>query len=243
MNKQLIDSAWHALPAEFKEEVKKYYQTLKDQYKDYDRLHFMNAKAKVQERIVALNYFFGIHNLTSDAEGEDEMLCVSRKRVQELYSSYCTERDEEEPGSNRSSLGGRIAMLQELFGSKCLPDEEHPKQKDCDNPLADKEGCKWRNDGKCAFDSACYFEPLNPQEPTDHILDVTKMVDNIIKEGFLKERRCNIAVQMVKAITQSPEIVDRISSTATDSLLDDILSDALYLTDKLIEKCEKGGSK
>lgn len=227
MDKQLQDRTWSTLPKEFKEEVEKY----------YDNSPALGAKA-----VLLLENLFGIHNLTSDAEGE-EVLTVSRKQVQELYSSYCTERDEEEPGSNRSSLGGRIAMLQELFGSKCLPDEEHPKQKDCDNPLADKEGCKWRNDGKCAFDSACYFEPLNPQEPTGHIPDVTKMVDNIIKEGFLKERRCNIAVQMVKAITQSPEIVDRISSAATDSLLDDILSDALYLTDKLIEKCEKGGSK
>lgn len=173
---------------------------------------------------------FGEHNLTSDAEGE-EMLTVPRSRVIEVRNKYAT------------YVGFKLQPLYDLFGSKCMPDEEHPKQKDCDNPLADKEGCKWRNDGKCAFDSACYFEPLNPQEPTGHIPDVTKMVDNIIKEGFLKERRCNIAVQMVKAITQSPEIVDRISSSATDSLLDDILSDALYLTDKLIEKCEKGGSK
>ena len=45
-----------------------------------------------------------------------------RERVQELYKEYCAERDKEEPGSNRSSLGGRIAMLQELFGSKYLPD-------------------------------------------------------------------------------------------------------------------------
>lgn len=149
MDKELINKAWACLPREFKEEVKrKWEDTLSD--------------SPAEEELEKL---FGRHNLTSDAEGEDEMLCVPRSKVQELYSSYCTERDEEEPGSNRSSLGGRIVMLQELFGSKCLPDEEQPKQKDCDNPLADKEGCKWRNNGKCAFGSACYFEPLNPQEP------------------------------------------------------------------------------
>lgn len=124
MNEKLQDLAWSVLPKEFKEEVKKYYRTLHEQYKDYDGLHFETAKAKVQERIVALQYFFGPHNLTSDAEGEaDEVLTVSRKKVQKLYSYYCAERDNEEPGSNRSSLGGRIAILRELFGSKCLPDE------------------------------------------------------------------------------------------------------------------------
>lgn len=45
-----------------------------------------------------------------------------REELQKLYKEYCAERDKEEPGSNRSSLGGRIAMLQELFGSKCLSD-------------------------------------------------------------------------------------------------------------------------
>lgn len=221
MDKKLQDHVWSILPKEFKEEVKRL----------YDNSPALGAKA-----VLLLENLFGIPNLTSDAEGE-EMLTCEKSKVKDLLQ-WCNESSEE---NEETSIVKNILSV--LFGSKCLPDEEQPKQKDCDNPLADKEGCRWRNDGKCAFDSACYFEPLNPQETTDHIPDVTKMVDNIIKEGFLKERRCNIAVQMVKAITQSPEIVDRISSAATDSLLDDILSDALYLTDKLIEKCEKGGSK
>lgn len=116
MNKELQDLAWSVLPKEFKEDVKKRYNDVL--FTDYD--------SGYED---ALTDFFGRHNLTSDAEGgDDEMLYVSRKQVQELYSSYCTERDEEEPGSNRSSLGGRIAMLQELFGSKCLPDEEPKPQ-------------------------------------------------------------------------------------------------------------------
>lgn len=73
-----------------------------------------------------------------------------REKVQELYKEYCAERDKEEPGSNRSSLGGRIAMLQELFGSKCLPDA-------------------------CNVASA---EPKSAEpEETDHIPAPTKMVD------------------------------------------------------------------
>lgn len=70
-----------------------------------------------------------------------------------------------------------------------------------------------------------------------------KEFDNILKGSFLKERRLSIAVQMVKAITQCPEIIERIASAEADSLLDDIVDDALHLTDRLIDECEKGGSK
>ena len=110
MNKTIQDLAWCSLPKEFKEEVKRLYNIAN---KDIDEL-------KVAYK---LEYLFGRHNLTSDAEGE-EMLTVPRSKVQELYRDYCAERDNEEPGSHRSSLGGRIAMLQDLFGSKCLPDEK-----------------------------------------------------------------------------------------------------------------------
>lgn len=108
MDKELIDKAWRCLPREFREEVKKIYKT------QYLRV----------ERIALLCNLFGAHNLTSDAEGEDEMLYVSRKQVQEYYKYYHTERDNEEKGSvNRFSLSARIAMLEELFGSECLPGE------------------------------------------------------------------------------------------------------------------------
>lgn len=128
MNKELIDRVWkYCLPKEFKEEVKKYYCTLHEQYKDYDGLHFQNAKAKVQERIVTVEYFFGKHNLTSDTEGE-EMLIVSRKRVQEMYAHYdkiCNDpnRPKDYIESVYEYADGVTMALDDLFGSKCLPDE------------------------------------------------------------------------------------------------------------------------
>lgn len=193
MKKGLQDLVWAVLPKEFKEEVKKYYRTLHEQYKEYDGLHFETAIAKVQERIVTIEYFFGGHNLTSDAEGE-EMLMVEKRKVQGIYAQ-CEEIEmDDNPNLSADIIeaaGAKMGLLDDLFGSKCLPDEEQPKQKDCDNPLADKEGCRWRNDGKCTFDSACYFEPLNPQEPkfklgdivrfkyscTPYRIDVFKMLD------------------------------------------------------------------
>ena len=149
MTKEISDLTWSVLPKEFKEEVKYEYSRVatKAIKSSYD-LGFMNAHEGM----------YGIHNLTSDAEG-DEMLTYEKSKVKDLLQ-WCNESSEE---NEEASIVKNILSV--LFGSKCLPDEAQPKQKDCDNPLADKEGCRWRNDGKCAFDSACYFEPLNPQEP------------------------------------------------------------------------------
>ena len=121
MNKYLQDLAWSVLPKEFKEEVKKYYRTLHEQYKDYDGLHLENAKAKVQERIVTLEYSFGIDNLTSDAEGE-EMLTVSRKKVQEMFAANKRSKSAF-AGTEIASESEQINhVLFSFFGSKCLPD-------------------------------------------------------------------------------------------------------------------------
>lgn len=102
MNEELIDSAWRVLPNEFKEEVKKRYKGC---------LFTANRYAKVEADL--LEEFFGIYNLTSDAKGEeDEMLCVSRKKLQYFYESL------RKVGKNHAAF-----VLRSLFGSKCLPDE------------------------------------------------------------------------------------------------------------------------
>ena len=65
------------------------------------------------------------NNLTSDAEGE-EMLTVSRKRVQEFYAKCkeVTMNPKSYPNYAHESALSRMALLDILFGSKCLPDEE-----------------------------------------------------------------------------------------------------------------------
>lgn len=64
MDKQLIDRTWKILPKEFKEEVKKEYNRFATKAtKDAYDLGFMHAHEGM----------FGIPNLTSDAEGENEM--------------------------------------------------------------------------------------------------------------------------------------------------------------------------
>lgn len=219
MDKELIDRVWkYHLPKAFKEGVKELYK------------HENKVLAPI-DGVTTLNEIFGHHNLTSDAEGEDEMLCVSRKKIQEAYRQNKEEINRENvSSSDRDCYETVNEVLKTLFGSKCLPDEVDnlenklrfgigdvivfhpfktdsfydaklidikegedkpyliqlgdkreiwaypievqsiaetypPKERICDNPLADKEGCKHCNNGRCSFDSACYFEPLNPQEP------------------------------------------------------------------------------
>lgn len=164
MDKTLQTTAWNCLPREFKEEVK-------ETYREYTEK--IAAKSEPEYRVVGyiaaqteLELLFGYHNLTPDAEGE-EMLIVSRKEIQQLVAANDIVILKAAGIDNIETIQAKTVntILNRLFGSKCLPDEAQPKQKDCDNPLADKEGCRWRNDGKCVFDSACYFESLNPQEP------------------------------------------------------------------------------
>lgn len=103
MDKTLQDLAWSCLPKEFKEEVKKLYReftfTREGYYKE----------------------LFGRHNLTSDAEGE-EILTVSRKKVQEIYRDADNLRKDPAIPSHAAYWNAEVELLQDLFGSKCLPD-------------------------------------------------------------------------------------------------------------------------
>lgn len=112
IDKELQDLVWFILPTEFKKNVKRLYKGFADeQYPSDSSYGYIGLLMKI----------FGVHNLTSDTVGE-EMLHTDPRRVRELYKNYCTERNKEEVGTaNGLSLGGRIAMLQELFGNKCLP--------------------------------------------------------------------------------------------------------------------------
>lgn len=107
MNKELIDRAWACLPREFKEEVKKQYDIADDS----------------EYTLCTLEYLFGYHNITSDADGEDEMLCVSRKEVQEIYTQNQSEITRENvSSSDKDCYEYANEVLKTLFGFKCLPD-------------------------------------------------------------------------------------------------------------------------
>lgn len=101
MNTGLQNKAWHILPKEFKEEVKKQYR---DGFND-DRK--------------AIGRLFGIDNLLSDAEGEEMLTCVKDQAVK-LYDIA----DKALAVSGDKWYQGYMKAMQDLFGSKCLPNSD-----------------------------------------------------------------------------------------------------------------------
>lgn len=254
MNGELIDRAWHVLPNEFKEEVKKRYKGC---------LFTANRYAKVEADL--LEEFFGINNLTSDAEGEeDEMLYVSRKQVQEIYSQNQKEIHRECVSSSDKDCYETVnEVLKTLFGSKCLPDEKQSaKSAHCSEPkpsepkfkVGDKVRYKefvgtvyqieetdyvirnlaggdligWLKES----DLAPYTEPKE-----DHIVQDHEIVDRIIKDGFLGELRLNIAAQMMQGLICAPLIPGCNPNPPAEQLA----QTAFRLADAFIAEAEKGG--
>lgn len=120
MNKELQDLVWSILPKEFKEEVKRMWSVEVDCATKY--------KSELHKHRTGLLYeLFGEHlhwqnNLTSDAEGE-EMLTVSRKKVQRRYHmAYKCKHSGLLSHDDVQFWKGWQSALDDLFGSKCLPD-------------------------------------------------------------------------------------------------------------------------
>ncbi len=112
MNAEQKNKIWALLPKEFKEEVKKSY------------LYYTGMARKGQHDLGAIHTFeaiFGVHNLTSDLDGED-LLYVPRKIVQGLYAeqSIFKDRREECLWRDYEVRDVILRVLRELFGSKCL---------------------------------------------------------------------------------------------------------------------------
>lgn len=195
MDKELIDIAWRCLPRDFREEVKK-------EWKKTD-----NNTAKL-----TIEYFFSKHNLTLDAEGEGEVLYVSRKKVQELYDLVY----EIYADGTKEWYQGYMKAMHDLFGSKCLPDEE---------PLFSNQPENYNNENLIVVsenkptESTCTDDCPSPC-PSQHF-------DNIINQSFADHNRLHIAAMLAAGMLAS-EVrcypVDR----------------ALELADKLIAECEKG---
>lgn len=176
MNKKLQDLAWSILPKEFKEEVKNYYEHTDSCSREED----------------VLESIFGEHNLlTSDAEGEVELLHVTRQKVMGLYanakkihdlytSATCINTKESQ---QIDICKGVMSILDTLFGSKCLPDGN----KECSNPSV--VNCKHKHgDGTCSLSGMCCYKSPKPAEPEekDDCKKFTKRLDDTL-EGDIKE--------------------------------------------------------
>lgn len=255
MIKELQDIAWNCLPKEFKEEVKAMYNR-----------PFLNDLDFGYKS--ALLNLFG-HNLTSDAEGEDEMLYVKRKWVQEMYKNNCDEiRRENISSSDKDCYEYVNEVLKTLFGSKCLPDEvarepasepasevasEEPKFKVGEKvriSCAFNSGEIWDSvlNGRVATIAACYRESNNWiycfEEP---IRDFAEFwLEPCTEQGTLhcpsSETECYIAVPVPKMDERRLNIAAMMAQailTRIDDTPQVIAETAFRYADALIAGCKK----
>lgn len=190
MDKTLQDLVWSVLPKEFKEEVKKIYSALLADIRMYqgDNPEQVGTTDSILwERTLGIKStlcrLFGEHNLTSDAEGEDEMLTVSANTVR----AYKENIDKYLPSAysdyDKGFWVGQKAVFEDLFGSKCLPDGN----KECSNPSV--VNCKHKHgDGTCSLSGMCCYKSPKPAEPEekDDCQKFTKKLDGTL-EGDIKE--------------------------------------------------------
>lgn len=169
------------------------------------------------DAVTALNGLFGRHNLTSDAEGE-EMLTVEKSKVMKLYNKF------QKDGTFTCLYAAGI--LDTLFGSKGLPDED-PK------PIEPKEATS-PNVNNSDIDIAGLVAKGYVPDPAQHF-------DHILKAGFSKERRLNIAAQMMQGLICAPPIpgVDPNPPAEHLAWTAFILADALIAQSELTDK-QKG---
>ena len=255
MNKELQDLAWSILPKEFKEEVKIYYQVLRKQY---------NGREKTK----VFRYLFGLHNLTSDAEGE-EILTVKASTVKDIYNSMNKAHPKENAWVVKQTL-------EALFGSKCLPDETKDETKDdTKEPTpaepkyhvgdwvravsTDKQG----HIGQIAeveYKYGCnyyqvsgtegwhflgknlepYTEPEGNVNLSQETANCDKQFDTILKDSFSKERRLNIAAQFMSAMMSNPSVFHRGLNSEEENF---IIYGSLEFADTLIAEALKGDTK
>ena len=137
MNKELQDLVWSILPKEFREEVRELYDGC---------IKMMDIRPSASEiyanKLTTLEYLFGLHNLTSDAEGE-EMLTVSRTRVQRRYHmAYECKHSGLLSHDDVQFWKGWQGALDDLFGSKCLPDNVATSAPNVDSSVGSVESLK-----------------------------------------------------------------------------------------------------
>lgn len=170
------------------------------------------------ERITVSNYQ---HNLTSDAEGE-EMLCVKASKVREMYAL-----NEKILYLDPTHKGAILLKkkLSDLFGSKCLYDELNE-----DNFATKKpQPAEPKNEG--THQEQCV--PKNAESGTHSF-------SHIRKDDFRKERRLNIAAQIVASMIGSDDWTTW-RGGSNKEIWHNMAKSSLEIADALIAECEEGG--
>lgn len=125
-------------------------------------ISIFDAFDQIFDRAYALGKQFG-NSEQVDAEGE-EILTVSRKRVQEMYTQNQSEINRENVSSSDKDCYETVnEVLKTLFGSKCLPDNVESSEPNVESlPQNPTENC----DNKSHISTDCD----KPAEPKENIL-------------------------------------------------------------------------
>ena len=202
MDIELIDKAWACLPKEFKEEVNEIYHNA-----------VVRHPCGYNHKTDLLKYLFGHHNLTSDAEGEEMLMC-EKSKIQKVYNTSREIVKAENPDSLMYSMHTQImCILENIFGSKCLPDAHE------DNfAKSEPKPAEPKNEGT-------HQEQCVPKNAESGIHSFS----HILKDYFRDHNRLHIA-----AILAAGMLASEVRCYPVDR--------ALELADKLIAECEKGGN-
>ena len=248
MTKELQNLAWSILPKEFKEEVKKYLATYKSAINTHDNV---------------INYIFGEHNLTSDVEGAEMLTCEKSIAQDMAKSAIHSIQIHDFEGNTKASQNmaafnrGIKFALDQLFGSKCLPDDANEDNFVSKEPQPTEtftDDCN--SQSKTA--SMSTLSPKNVEYPhiaskkshyrnlSQETANCDKQFDAIIKDGFAKERRLNIAAMIEPALISNPDLWKRCGNYYAGPGKDTAHSFAelaLEYADALISKADKGKKK
>lgn len=261
MNKELIDRAWACLPREFKEKVKKKYaRCVKIDEDDNPNLPAYAVKSAITRRAL-FEKLFGEHNLTSDEEGEEMLIC-EKSKVQRAYNTSREIVKAENPDSRMYSIYTQImCVLESIFGSKCLLDElnednftrtepkpSEPKFKigdelvwdkrilvKVDEVFADGKYLVFSRNGNRYMvkesDLEPYTEPVDTKDDTKGNTKDPTFTDDC-KSQCKSPDRLRIAAMAMEGILSKGEL----------AAPDEVTDMALIYADELIKKCEEGST-
>lgn len=269
MTKELSDLAWSVLPKKFKEEVKRLYKAIREKSVNNSptERYFDGGYEYAFEKL------FGKHNLTSDTEGE-EMLMLPRNKVREMYAGAKSTYDLYTKATCINSVEsraidrnkGRMDVLIDFFGSKCLPDvnEDNFAKSEPKFKVGDKAKFRGQKvlvtdleeggyvlihtpDGSAYGITESDLEPYT--ESTDNPIpsnsgelnsqEADKQFDTILQDSFSKERRLNIATTIIECLIKSEYY--SLSEEYREDNIKEMVKLSLQITDAIMAECEKGG--
>ena len=248
------------MPLEFKEKVKKKYaRCVEIDADDNPHLPAYAVKSAITRRAL-LEKLFGEYNLTSDAEGEETLIC-EKSKVQRAYNTSREIVKAEKPDSLMYSMHTQImCVLENIFGSKCLPDAHEdnftsiepkpaePKFKIGDELVWDKRILVKIDevfaDGKYLVfsrignryivkesDLEPYTEPVGTKDDTKGNTKGPTFTDDC-KSQCKSPDRLRIAAMAMEGILSKGEL----------AAPDEVTDMALIYADELIKKCEEGST-